>query len=265
MRSKQHLRLLAMFCGCLVMVSVAAAEEFTVGVENLNSHDQFSIEVFRQDGQTLDTAVFDVFVEDAGDWDLCGTGTSEDYVDASLNSLYDVLLVGIDPDLVTADWSSEDPTVLVVEVAPVAARIKFDPRSLNVDSNGNWINCKIQLPNAYPITGIRGGTVEVTISGEVEQDVVVDGQTQTVTVPYEITDLATSRVQVMRRFVMVKINRSDITDELVALGANGAALVSLVGELDGGLYFEGTQTIKVINKTVAKAVRSRARDRRRNR
>ena len=55
---------------------------------------------------------------------------------------------------------------------------------------------------------------------------------------------------------MYKSAREDLSTtpaSIKAIGAIGSARVNVAGELASGLCFEGTQTIKIINREVAKA------------
>lgn len=248
MKSKRNLMLLAALCGCLVMTGTAIALTISVAATDVDLGGNAIIRVVRQDGESLAATVSVDGSDVAVDGDTLVPLTVGDH---------EVVLPAIDPDLVTLnviDSAVPDvATVYELVVAPVEAKIKMSPRSINVDSKGNWINCKIQLPGDYPVEDMQTGTVEVSVRGEVE----VDGVPE----EYLVEGVGTSSVQVKKDFIMVKIKRSDITDPLKAVGANGSAEVTVAGELDGGLYFEGTQMLKIINnnETVAKAAKAAAK------
>ena len=146
MKSRKSLMLLATLFVCFIMTNVTMAE-----IINAPADGMYTIRVIREDGASL--AAY-VSVDGAPEVLVDG----EDIFFLTTGD-HDVVLTTIDPDLVTYNeiYSTDVPPVLIgfeFIVEPVEAKIKMSPRSLNVDSKGNWINCKIQLPSDYPVDDI---------------------------------------------------------------------------------------------------------------
>ncbi len=118
---------------------------------------------------------------------------------------------GIDNVLVTLEQSE---TLIVVDI---------DPDTLNLESNGNWITCYLNLPEEYNVADIDPKTVmlEDTI---VADWVWFDEETQ---------------------MAKAKFNRSAVNDLLIERALSSDVELSVTGALTDGRTFGGLYTIGV--------------------
>ena len=112
--------------------------------------------------------------------------------------------------------------------SPPVAGIDIDPDTLNLNSKGKWVTCYIELPEGYDVADIDVSTVFLnavqaeprpTGIGDYDDDGIPD--------------------------LMVKFDRSDIQD---AVDPGDEVELTVSGKLTGGTPFEGTDTIRVIDK-----------------
>ncbi|MDD5446373.1 MAG: NosD domain-containing protein, partial [Methanocellales archaeon] len=114
------------------------------------------------------------------------------------------------------DWLPLTPTEVSVE-----ASIDFDPDTLNIKSKGKWVTCYIELPEGYDIHDINISTVELNFE--------VGGEYGEFNISY----------------CMVKFDRQAVIN-ILPLGDSVEITVS--GTLTDGTRFEGSDTIRVIDK-----------------
>jgi hypothetical protein len=105
----------------------------------------------------------------------------------------------------------------------IDAKIDIDPDTLNLKSNGKWITAYIDLPEGYNVSEIDISTV------------ILEGS-----IPAEWGDLQDTTL-------MVKFDRRDVED-LIG-GPSDDVVLTITGELGGGIEFEGSDTIRVIDPT----------------
>lgn len=105
----------------------------------------------------------------------------------------------------------------------IPATVDFDPDTLNQKSKGKWVTVYIGLPEGYDVNDIDIESVRL------------DGLSRADSSPTEISDDG---------ILMVKFDREAVID-LLEPGEN--VLITISGNLDGGLLFEGTDTIRVIH------------------
>jgi len=99
--------------------------------------------------------------------------------------------------------------------------VMITPRTLNLASKGNWINCILRLPKGYNVADVN--TSSILLEGQIKPEkVVVGGQ-----------------------IVMVKFARSEVQE---MLGEPGYVELKVTWELKDGTEFEGTDIIRVIDK-----------------
>jgi hypothetical protein len=111
---------------------------------------------------------------------------------------------------------------LILVSEPVNADIDIHPDILNLASKGSWINCRISLPEDCNATGINPDSV--LLEGRVKADSILFNEQQ--------------------QTAMAKFARS----ELEGILEPGEVSLTVTGYLTNGTYFEGTDTIKVIDK-----------------
>ncbi len=125
----------------------------------------------------------------------------------------------------------DDPDVTFDVLGNVIARatIDFDPDTLNLKSKGKWVTAYIELPNAYDVDEIDISTVRLN-------DTVL-----ALAHPTQVGDYDSDGVADL----MVKFDRSDVQS---ILEPGDEVEVTVSGQLINGTPFEGTDTIRVIEK-----------------
>jgi hypothetical protein len=119
---------------------------------------------------------------------------------------------------------------------PIAATVDVEPDAINLKSRGQWITAYIQLPEGYDAIDIDAVTI---LLNEIVSPV-LDPKHGFVTNSNEyLVDHGGDGT--LER--MVKFNRA----EVMALLSVGEATLTITGKVDG-TPFEGTDTIRVINK-----------------
>jgi len=119
--------------------------------------------------------------------------------------------------------------VYEAEEAVVPATIDIDPDTLNLKSNGKWITCYIELPEGYDVNDIA--VASILLNGAVAAE----------PKPVEIGDYDADGVANL----MVKFDMSAVQD---LLEPADEVELTVSGELGDGTSFEGSDTIKVIDK-----------------
>ena len=119
-------------------------------------------------------------------------------------------------------------TLYLPEPAVAGTTIDIDPSTLNLNSNGKWITCYIELPEGYDVRDIRVSTVKLngTVSAEPKPTSIGD---------YDDDGIAD---------LMVKFDRAAVATLLTP----GEVTVTVAGELADGTAFQGTDMIQVIGK-----------------
>jgi len=111
------------------------------------------------------------------------------------------------------------------EVIPaISVDIEITPRTLNLQCNGNWINCFIFLDDEYAPTDVNIPSVRLNDSIEPEW----------------------SNIDEEEQKVLVKFNRSDVQQMLLDTREISATL-TVTGKLNDGTDFKGEDTIRLIN------------------
>lgn len=140
-----------------------------------------------------------------------------------------------------AYWTQWDNIGLVEGQTSIDAYVDLDPDTLNVQSQGKWITCYIELPDGFEAEDIDGATVALVL-GDEEIPAHVDGPEGWATPEANegnISDLNENGV--LER--MVKFERAAV-EEIVQ---SPEATVAIRGYVDG-MPFEGAATICVIDK-----------------
>jgi probable HAF family extracellular repeat protein len=126
-----------------------------------------------------------------------------------------------------SDPNNNDAVVLLTPVPEtVDAKIEIKPNTLNPSSKGRWITSYIWLPEGYDVADVN--SYSVFLEDEIGAEWI----------------WADEEGQV----VMAKFSRSALQEMLAELETPTQVELLVTGELADGTIFEGTDTIKVIDK-----------------
>jgi hypothetical protein len=113
----------------------------------------------------------------------------------------------------------------------IEADVEIEPKTLNLQSKGEWLNCHIWLP---------------------EDCNVADVEPNSVVLESEPNDIFAEWIwyNEKQNIVMAKFNRSEVqqvldVEDIIEIGE---AELTVSGELDNGMVFVGTDVIRVTNK-----------------
>ena len=116
----------------------------------------------------------------------------------------------------------------------LSAAINIGPEALNLNSQGQWITCYIELPEGFEPNDIDLSATMLSdnVAAELEPTEIGD---------YDGDDISER---------MVKFNRQAVINYLVGLGVQhkDEVVLTIAGSLEDGTPFEGEDTIRVINK-----------------
>jgi parallel beta-helix repeat protein len=128
-------------------------------------------------------------------------------------------------------------STVITEVIP--AFIDIDPDTLNLESNGEWLTAYIELPEGYDVSNINVSTINLLDSIPVDP-----------TAPATIGDCDGDGIDLMVKFnrtaVIVYLGTEDVTED--ETGTDYYEESTITGELIDGTPFEGSDTIRVIDK-----------------
>jgi hypothetical protein len=110
-------------------------------------------------------------------------------------------------------------------VVAIPAEVKITPKTLNLESEGNWITCVIRLPDGYDVADVNPDTIMLN----------------------EEVNRVWCKINQQAQTILVKFDRSEIQDMLSGVTENPVVL-SVTGQLIDGTVFEGTDTITIVNK-----------------
>ena len=109
---------------------------------------------------------------------------------------------------------------------PIEADIDIKPNTINLQSKGKWISCDIRLGEEYDVADVN--SYSVFLEDEIQAEWIwADEQEQV---------------------LMAKFSRSALQEMLAELETPIQVELLVTGELIDGTIFEGTDTIKVIDK-----------------
>ncbi len=165
--------------------------------------------------------IFKMNVDGTGIEQLTEGPYNDEYPTLSPDGLY-LSYLRLPEDFVKQGSPVPYPYELVIKTFMIYATVDFDPDTLNRKSKGKWVTVYIGLPDGYDVSDIEIESVRL------------DGLSRADSSPTEITD----------GILMVKFDREEVID-LLEPGEN--VLITISGFLSNGLYFEGTDTIRVIH------------------
>jgi hypothetical protein len=114
----------------------------------------------------------------------------------------------------------------------IAAAIEITPKTLNLQSKGRWITCLIRLPEDYSVSDIDPNSI--LLEDEMPAD----------------------RVWLQDEFAVAKFSRPDLRELLADLETPTTVELLVSGQLNNGTLFEGTDTIRVIDRRRKKPPRT---------
>jgi hypothetical protein len=127
----------------------------------------------------------------------------------------------------------------------VPATIDINPDTLNVKSNGEWITAYIELPTGYDVNGIYVSTINLEHPSFTEP-IPVDSSAPATVGDYDIDGIFDLMVKFDRTAVVAYLGTEDVTED--ETGTDYYEELTLTGELTDGTPFEGSDTIRVIDK-----------------
>lgn len=107
-------------------------------------------------------------------------------------------------------------------VRPIDASIEIDPHIFNIQSKGKWLTCHIWLPEDYNVADIEPNSVRLE----------------------KVIPAEWIWFEEEQEFAIAKFSRSELQNILEL----GDVELTITGELIDGTIFEGTDTIKVLDK-----------------
>ena len=129
------------------------------------------------------------------------------------------------------DFAVGEFGIASVQVIPdeIQAVIDIDPDTLNLNSKSKWITCYIELPEDYDVEDIDVSTIKLNDQVPAESR------------PTGVGDCDGDGIAEL----MVKFDRSAVQE---ILEAGDEVEITVTGELNDDTKFEGSDTIRVINK-----------------
>jgi len=131
----------------------------------------------------------------------------------------------------STDFAVGEFGIASAQVIPdeIQATIDINPDTLNLNSKGKWITCYIELPGDYDVEDIKVSTIKLNDEVPAESR------------PTGIGDCDGDGIVEL----MVKFDRSAVQE---ILEAGDDVEITVTGELDVDTKFEGSDTIRVIDK-----------------
>jgi hypothetical protein len=152
------------------------------------------------------------------------------YADGT-DTLSSITITSITSSTSDIDFAVGEFGIAEAQVIPdeIQAAIDIDPDSLNLNSKGKWITCYIELPEDYDVEEIKVSTIKLNDEVPAESR------------PTGVGDCDDDGIAEL----MVKFDRSAVQE---ILEAGDEVEITVTGELDVDTKFEGSDTIRVIDK-----------------
>jgi len=142
------------------------------------------------------------------------TDAGWDFVDETANGNDDIWIICDGVGYPVFWWQCYEP--------PIEVEVEIDPQTFNVHSNGKWISCRIWLPEDYDVADVNTNSILL------EEQIA----------PAQVW------INEEEQVVMTKFSRAEVQDTIEA----GEVELIVSGELFDGAKFEGTDTMRVIDK-----------------
>jgi hypothetical protein len=126
----------------------------------------------------------------------------------------------------------------------VEARVDIDPDTLNLKSKGEWLTAYIVLPEGYDVNDITVSTINLVDS------IPVDINAPATIGDYDSDGISDLMVKFDRAEVVLYLDAIDTIDD--GTGTDYYEELTITGELTDGTQFEGSDTIRVIDKGKSK-------------
>jgi len=124
----------------------------------------------------------------------------------------------------------------------ISATIDITPNTLNLKSKGNWITCRIELPEGYKASDIDRTTI--MLNGSIPVDPFWVDEPQDFVVPLLPVFAGSHARNDGVSHLMVKFNRTVVEEFIVAQGITcGNVTLTITGEVYGE-QFEGSDIIR---------------------
>jgi hypothetical protein len=124
--------------------------------------------------------------------------------------------------------------------AELFSTIDIDPDTLNVKSNGEWLTAYIELPEGYDVNDIDVSTIYLVDA------IPVDTSAPATVGDYDSDGISDLMVKFDRTAVVAYLGAEEVTED--ETGTDYYEELTLTGELTDGTSFEGSDTIRVIDK-----------------
>ena len=124
----------------------------------------------------------------------------------------------------TSEWTPDTNKVNLFFA--ISATVDIDPDVLNLKSTGKWITCYIELPEGYDVDQINIDRI------------FLEGL------------LAVQHSDIQDRILMVKFDRQDVIayiESVLETVPPDDVILTVTGELEDGISFEGSDTIRIID------------------
>jgi probable HAF family extracellular repeat protein len=148
--------------------------------------------------------------------DMLDEGLGWDYLESAKGINNEGQIIGL------GSINGQKHAFLLNPIPPIPAETDIEPKTLNLSSNGKWISCRIWLSEDYDVADVN--TNSILLEGQIA--------------PAQVW------VNEEEQVVMTKFSRAEVQDIIEA----GEVELIVSGELIDGAKFEGTDTIRVIDK-----------------
>ena len=136
------------------------------------------------------------------------------------------------------------PTSYEIE-GNIPATIDINPDTLNLKSNGEWITAYIELPDGSDISNINVSTINLTnASGEIIAS--IDSSAPVSIGDYDFDGIPDLMVKFNKSTVTTHLEETFVIEEETRI--NHFVELKVIGELEVGIPFKGTDTIRMIKK-----------------